>query len=142
MHDTDTKDPKEQRKFGLIMAAAIAILGFVRYSFHWWRLGHMPEALPWAFFAVAALFAVTGLVLPGVLQPIMVAWFAFGRVLNKVMTAILLTMVFFLTMAPIGLCMRAFGADKLKRRWDRDAATYWEEPDLQPDKLEDYYNQY
>ena len=48
--DLNVSDKSEQRKFGIVMAAAIAILGLIRWALHGFE--HLPK---W-FFAVAALF--------------------------------------------------------------------------------------
>ena len=64
----DTSSRVEQRKFGLVMAAAFCLLGLLRWAIH-----HF-DVFPTRLFVVAAVFGVLGLVAPRVLQPVFVAW--------------------------------------------------------------------
>lgn len=140
--DVNTSDPREQRNFGLVMAGAIAILGLIRYAIHWYREGHQPESLPYAFFAVGAVFLVLGLIAPGVLRPIFIVWMKFAMVMNWIITHLLLSIVWFTMIIPGHVMMSLTGKDPLKRKLLPEAATYWEEPEEQPEDPERYLNQY
>ena len=140
--DVDTTDPREQRNFGLVMAGAFAVLGMIRWGLHWYRSGHVPEALPIGFFAVSAAFLVLGLFAPAVLRPLFTVWMAFARMMNFLVTRILLTVVFFITLAPGHGIIKLLGKDLLKRRWDPQAESYWEEPEEQPEEFDRYLNQF
>ena len=52
-------------------------------------------------------------------------WLKFGLLLYKVMNPLILGLLFFVTIMPIGLVMRAFGKDFLRLRLDRNAKSYW-----------------
>lgn len=141
--DLDTSDPKEQRKFGLLMAAAISVLGMIRWGLHWWREGHQPESLPMAFFAVAAIFLMAGVVWPRALQPAFVVWMKFAVVMNFLVTHILLTIVFFTMIIPARAIVAVLRKDLLNAQWPPKAGdTYWEEPEEQPKEFERYLNQF
>ncbi len=103
MIDIDTSSRSEQRKFGLVMAAAIAALGFLRSA---WHHGLWQIAMPWGFLAVAGAFAALGIAAPGVLRPVLVWWIRFAEALNWLITRILLTLVFVLVISPMGLWFR------------------------------------
>lgn len=130
----DTSSRSEQRKFGLLMAAAITVLALIR----WWHKG----ALPTAFLAVAAAFLVLGLLAPVLLRPIFVLWMRFSLVLNAVMTRVFLTLAYFLMIVPMALGARVLRKDLLNRAWDPGGTTYWEDPDDQPDEIDSYLNQF
>ena len=60
----------------------------------------------------------------------------------RVLTWLLLTLAFYLVFTPFGLVMRILGKDPLHRRFQPDAATYWETRDdgpFDPDRLEKQY---
>lgn len=133
MH-TNISNKWEQRKFGLMMAGAIAVVGL----FRWWHRG----ALPTGFFTVAAVFLFLGILLPGPLRPILAAWLKFAEILNWVVTHVLLTLAFFLLIWPTRLILGLVGHDPLKREWEPDASTYWEDPEEQGSELDQYRNQF
>ena len=78
----------------------------------------------WAL-AVAFIFVVLALVRPVVLSPLNKLWFQFGLLLGKIVSPIVMSLVFFLTVLPTGIIMRLLGKDLLNRKIDRSATTYW-----------------
>ncbi len=136
MLDIDTSDKKEQRKFGLVMGVAIALLGLLRYALHGF------EHFPLYFFIVAAVFAAFGLVFPKALQPVFVVWIKFALVLNWIMTRVFLTITFYLMMAPVRVILQLFSDDPLKRAFKDAKETYWEDAEEQPKEFERYRQQF
>lgn len=136
MIDIDTSSPAEQRKFGMVMAVAIIALGLLRYIFRGF------EQFPLWFFIVAAVFGGLGLLWPRALKPVFIAWMKFALVLNWIVTHFLLTVVFFCIIVPMGIAMRLFGEDPLKRKWLPQNDSYWEEPEEQPEEFDRYRNQF
>ena len=78
---------------------------------------------------VAVVFAALGFLAPAALKPLNRAWFKFGLLLNRVVSPIVMGIVFFLTVTPIGLIMRARGNDLLSQKMDPEADSYWIEID-------------
>jgi len=115
-----TMDPatSELRKFGFVMAAAIGVV--------------FGLALPWLFgrpwptwpFVLAAAFAGCGLVAPRALGPVQRAWLKLGQALGWFNSRLVLSLVFFIVVMPLGLVMRLAGKDPVARRRDPDAASY------------------
>ena len=106
---------KAERQFGFLFAAVFTLVAF------WplWPL-HAPK-LGWL--AGAAAWALTALVCPRLLAPLNKAWMAFGHALGWVNARVVLGVVFFVVVLPIGLLMRAFGKDLLHLRPSR--TSYW-----------------
>jgi hypothetical protein len=75
--------------------------------------------------AVSLLFLAAGLFVPRVLRPLNFLWFRFGMALNRIVAPLAMGLVFFTTVTPTGLIMRALGKDPLRRRFDADAKSYW-----------------
>ncbi len=129
-----TDNPKsnsELRKFGITIGIAFAILGAI---FLW-------RGKPfWIYLeGAAAVFVLTGLLLPGVLRPVERVWMKGAHVLGIIMTHVILSVTFYLVITPVGLIMRLFGRDPLHRRYDRNARSYWvrvdpDGPTSRPDK--------
>jgi hypothetical protein len=105
------------RGFGLVFAGFFALVS----ALSWWR-GHTG----WHYtLPLAALFLVVAYTVPGVLAPLNKLWLKFGLLLYKVMNPLILGLLFFITITPIGLIMRAFGKDFLRLKLDRQAPSYW-----------------
>jgi hypothetical protein len=68
---------------------------------------------------------VVALVYPRLLAPLNKLWLKFGLLLYKVMNPLVLGLLFFVTITPIGIVMRLFGKDFLRLRLDRSAKSYW-----------------
>jgi len=140
--DIDVRDRSEQRKFGLVMAVAIAVLGMIRWGFHWLWSGHMPETLPYGFFAVAGVFLILGIVAPKALQPVFWLWIKLAIGINWLITRTVLSIVWFLMIVPGHAILALLGKDLMKRNWAPEAETYWEEPEEQPEEFDRYLNQF
>ena len=78
----------------------------------------------WALVA-ALIFLTLALACPTVLAPLNRLWFQFGLLLGKIVTPIVMSLVFFLTVLPTGIIMRLLGKDLLNRKIDRSAPSYW-----------------
>ena len=109
---------QELRRFGQILGALIAIIFGLLVPF---LAGHPFSAWPWAAAGILWLWAF---VLPGTLYPLHRFWMGLGAVLGWINTRIILTIIFFGMILPIGLIMRIAGRDPMTRRYNPDAATY------------------
>lgn len=115
-HGPDLRAGSE-RGFGFVFALVFGIVGmFPMFG------GGAPF---WWAFAVGALFAILALVAPRVLAPFNRLWFRFGMLLASVINPLVLGAIFFLTIVPTGLLMRAFGKDPLRLARDPQADSYW-----------------
>lgn len=118
------------RAFGGLFTAVFAIAG----AWSLWRGG---AAFPWWFGASAFTLATT-LLAPALLAPFNRGWMALGNLLGRVVSPIVLGVIFFAVITPFGVIRRATGWDPMRRRYDPDASTYWIErspPGPAPDSL-------
>jgi hypothetical protein len=106
-----------ERSFGFVFAVFFAVIAL-------WPLKNGEEARIWAL-GVAAGFALAALVAPRMLKPLNLVWFKFGMVLHHVVTPVVMGLLFFLTVTPVGLLMRATGKDPMRLKRDPKAASYW-----------------
>jgi len=92
--------------------------------------------------AVAAGFALVALLAPRLLRPLNQAWFRFGMLLHRVVSPLVMGLLFFVTVTPIGLLMRLTGKDPLRLRFDPAADSYWidrEPPGPPPDSMRNQF---
>jgi hypothetical protein len=113
------------RGFGLVFAAVFALIGV-------WpalKLGWIPRLDPaslrlWAL-AIAGTFLGLAFAAPALLNPLNRLWFAFGLLLGKVTTPVVMGLLYVLTIVPTGLIMRLRGRDLLHLEIDRARKSYW-----------------
>ena len=98
----------EGRRFAFTLGGAFLALAAVL----WWR--HRTGASILAGSLAALLLAAGGLV-PGQLGPIHHSWMALAHAISRVTTPILMAVVYFTVLAPIGLAMRVIGYNPIKR---------------------------
>ncbi|MEE9124073.1 MAG: SxtJ family membrane protein [candidate division NC10 bacterium] len=117
---------RELRRFAVTVAIPLAILATLGV----WR-GH--TILPALLGGLAAALGVLALLAPGILRPVQKVWMAGADALGSFNTRVLLGLVYFLAMTPIGVVMRrVVGRDPLDRRL-RDRPSYWIERKRHPD---------
>jgi polyferredoxin len=110
-------ESKELRAFGLMVGGIFLILGL------WpalWR-GEQPRL--WALIP-GIMLVVLGLSLPRSLKRVHKVWMVVGHVLGWINTRIILGIVFYGLITPMGLIMRLFGWDSMRRTLVRQADTY------------------
>ena len=105
------------RSFGFVFAAVFSIIGC-------WPLLH-GEPLRWWSLMVAAIFAVLALVRPQLLHLLNRVWLAFGRLLHRIMSPLVMGMLFFAAVTPTGWLMRLRGRDLLSLKRRADLKSYW-----------------
>lgn len=114
---TESVQGSSNRAFGIVFTVFFALIGLWPLpwggSTRWWAVG------------VAAVFLLAALVFPKTLAPLNRAWMRFGLLLHKIVNPVIMGLIFFLTVTPTALIMRALGKDPLRRRLDKNATTYW-----------------
>jgi len=108
---------RELRKFGLTVGIALGIFGGL---FLWRGRGYYD-----ILFYIAGAFILLGLVFPIVLKPIQKVWMTLAVILGWVMTRVILCILFYVVVTPIGLISRLFGKAFLDLKFDENAQTYW-----------------
>ncbi len=105
------------RSFGIVMAAAFAVVTLL-------NAWHMGRIWPWTG-GTAALFLAAAWLRPAVLARLNRLWLKFGLLLHRVVNPIVMGLIFYGTVLPTGLVMRALGKDLLRLKRQPDAESYW-----------------
>ena len=77
------------------------------------------------FITIGAVLCILGIVLPVILKPIYMIWMIFATILGWIMTRMILSVLFYLVITPIGLISRLVGKQFLQLRWDKLKGSYW-----------------
>ena len=75
--------------------------------------------------SAGAILALVYYAVPGLRRAMFVGWMYAAYPIGYVVSHVLLGLVYFGVVTPIGLLMRAIGHDPMTRRFDRSAPTYW-----------------
>ena len=105
------------RSFGLTFAVVFALVG------GWMLWKASPYAI--AVLGAAAAFLLAALLFPRILHPLNAAWMRLGYLLNRVVSPIVMGVIFFGLLSPIAAVMRLRGRDVLQRSFDPDRSSYW-----------------
>ena len=73
---------------------------------------------------VSLIFLTLGLINSKLLSPLNILWFKFGLLLGKVLSPVVMGIIFFLVVTPIGIFMRILGKDLLNLKLNKNK-TYW-----------------
>jgi hypothetical protein len=122
------------RSFGLVFTAVFLIVGV-------WPAFFGNEARFWSF-AVAAVFLVLSLARSALLAPLNRLWMKFGLLLSRIVNPLVIGLLFYTTVTPIGLIMRALGKDLLRLRFEPEAESYWierEPPGPAPESMKNQF---
>ncbi len=137
-HEDFSRKPEapvgSERSFGIVFAAFFALLAAA-------PLIHGGEARWWAL-GVAAVFLAAALLAPRLLKPLNILWFKLGTVLHHVVTPVVMGLLFFVTVTPVGLLMRLSGKDPLRLKRPAGTASMWiprQPPGPAPDSMRNQF---
>lgn len=108
---------KNLRNFGITLA--IVLLLFSAY-FLWKDVSAYNYLVP-----IAGLLIVTGWLIPFILKPIYRLWMTMAVIIGFIITNILLGLLYYFVVTPIGLISRLSGREFLALGWDATRPTYW-----------------
>jgi len=91
----------------------------------------------WALI-ISAIFLILGLLKSKLLTPLNKLWFRFGIFLGKIITPIIMGIIFFIVVTPIGLIMRLIGKDVLNLKYNKKKS-YWIEKDGPKSKMKNQF---
>jgi hypothetical protein len=112
MHSSPVKPPtfRAEREFGLIVGGVLLALRL------WWLYRGRFEIAGFILTLVGSALVVLGAFAPRLLVVPRKGWMKLAEVMAYVSSRIILAIVFFLVLTPIGLVKRAMGWDPLQRR--------------------------
>ena len=128
----DNKDIKisSNRSFGLVFFVLFLIIGL-------WPLINNNEIKIWSI-AISVVFLVLGLLNSKLLLPLNKLWFKFGLLLGKIISPLVMVIIFFLVVTPIGYLMRMLKKDLLNLKFNNEKS-YWIEKNEPKSKMKNQF---
>ena len=105
------------RSFGIVFFIVFVLIAT-------YPLLNQEEVRIWSLI-ISFLFLFLGLLNSKILTPLNKLWFRFGLFLGKIISPIIMGVIFFLVVTPIGLLMRLFGKDVLNLKLNKKKSSYW-----------------
>ena len=114
----DQKDIKigSNKSFGVVFFIVFFLFGI-------WPALKGNDIRYWSI-SLSLIFLILGLLNSKLLTPLNRLWFKFGIILGNFIAPIIMGLVFFLVVTPIGLTMKLFGKDLINLKKNKDK-TYW-----------------
>ena len=124
---------KDIRSFGYTIGIILLFISLILFYYN--------IELYTGFSIVALVFIILGILFPLSLKPIYLIWMIFAVLLGWLMTRIILTLLFYIILTPIGLVTKLLGEDFLSLKNKRDNS-YWNNRDIQDDLNKNYKKQF
>jgi len=114
-------DKKTLRTFGYIWAAILAVAGYI-------------NDLNPILLATSLCFIVSATLFPKIYIKIHIfqCWIKFGNFIGHINLKIIIFALFFFIFTPIGILLKIFRKDLLKKRLDKNKESYFEKRSIQP----------
>jgi len=110
------KNKTTNRSFGIVFFIVFLIVSL-------WPLLNNEQIRYWVLF-ISILFLILGIINSKVLTPLNKIWFKFGLFLGKIISPLVMGVIFFLVVTPIGFIMRLLGKDVLNLKYQKNKS-YW-----------------
>lgn len=134
MDKTKFNDKKEWRKFGISVAVILLVIATLQLIF-----GN--ELYPY-FYGVSVLFLLLGLILPILIKPIFILFSYLGFVMGWIMTRVILAILFYVVVSPLGMISRLCQKNFLDLRMSRSTKSYWIDRKPDDDGIKNYEHQF
>tara|TARA_B100000989_G_scaffold283016_1_gene248570 strand:+ start:6092 stop:6475 length:384 start_codon:yes stop_codon:yes gene_type:complete len=112
------KNTVSNKNFGLTFFIVFLIISL-------WPLMHNEQIRVWSLL-IAFIFLILGMLNSKILTPLNTTWFKFGLFLGKIISPIVMGIIFFLIVTPISIIMKIFGKDLLNLKYNNQKS-YWVE---------------
>jgi hypothetical protein len=125
---------RDLRSFGVTIGTILLLIaGFLFYK--------EKESFQ-IFLYIAGAFIGFGLIIPIILKPIYIVWMAFAVILGWFMTRVILSLLFYVIITPIGVVLRIFGKDFLDLKKQAVQGSYWNKRDSNVEQNQNYEKQF
>tara|TARA_B100000029_G_scaffold498757_1_gene568077 strand:- start:497 stop:892 length:396 start_codon:yes stop_codon:yes gene_type:complete len=105
------------RNFGLVFFIVFLLIAI-------WPLINNEAIRTWSLL-ISVIFLILGLLNSKILSPLNILWFKFGLLLGSIIAPIVMGIIFFMVITPIGLLMKLLGKDLLNSKYDNKKKSYW-----------------
>jgi uncharacterized membrane protein len=110
---------KEIKKFGLVIMVALTIIASIIY----YKSGY--SIIINYLLGSGIVLLVSAILSPNILVPIYKVWMSLAFILGSIVSRIILTILFYFLISPIGIIIKIFGNDIINLKIDKERKSYW-----------------
>ena len=110
------KKISSNRSFGILFFVVFILIAL-------WPIINGESLRVWPI-PVSIIFLILGLLNSKLLSPLNSAWLKFGELLGRIISPLVLLLVYFIILTPTGLLMRLLGKDLLRTKFSKEKS-YW-----------------
>ena len=118
------------KSFGIVFFIVFMLIGL-------WPILNNETYRFWAII-IAFVFFILGLTNSKLLTPLNILWFKFGLLLGKIVSPLVMGIIFFFVVTPIAILMRIFKKDLLKLKYN-SKSSYWIEKNEPKSKMKNQF---
>lgn len=122
------------KKFGITFSIIFLLLGIILYFNN--------SQLYLYSIITGLLFLSTSIIFPKALMPFYKTWMTLAIILGIITTNIILILLFYLVLTPIGLIIKLSGKELLDLKFDKEKKSYWNKREFSKYKKENSERQY
>ena len=126
---------RELRIFSVALGCLLALIAFFSFRASAW----LPLTVTLS--GLALLIVVFGLIVPATVKSVYLGWMILLFPVRWIVSCLLIAVVYYLIIAPIGLILRLLGHDLVGRRFDAQATSYWKS-ERRIRREQDYFRQF
>jgi saxitoxin biosynthesis operon SxtJ-like protein len=109
---------KDLKQFGLVLGGILFVIGFVHFR------KENVHVYPWLW-SIGVLSIFLSIFIPKALKPLFVVFTKIAHIIGWVNTRIILTLIYYVVITPIGLVLRLVGKDLLDLKIEKEKESYW-----------------
>lgn len=118
------------KSFGLVFSLIFLLITL-------WPILNNAEIRIWSF-VISIIFLILGLLNSKLLSPLNKIWFKFGLFLGKIVSPLVMVMIFFFVVTPIAILMKIFRKDLLNLKYSKKSS-YWIKKNEIKSKMKDQF---
>ena len=124
------QNKSSNKSFGIVFFIVFLLIGI-------YPLLNQEDVRIWSL-VISSIFLILGLLDSKILNPLNKIWFKFGILLGKIVSPLVMGIIFFLVVTPIGLLMRLLNKDLLNLKFNKNYS-YWIDKTEQKSKMKNQF---
>ena len=128
---TNAQKLPSNRNFGIVFFVVFFVISL-------YPLTYNGDITRWSL-VISIIFLILGLINSKILTPLNKLWIKFGILLGRIISPIVMALIFFVVVTPIGLIMRLLRKDLLKLKYNKNIKSYWIEKNGPKSKMRNQF---
>jgi len=106
-----------EKNFGIVISTVLLLIGIYQYYFH--------QFFIISLFIFSGVLLILAIFFPSLLKWPNYLWFKLGNLLGYIISPLIMLLIFYITITPIGIIMRILGKDLLGLKISKSRKSYW-----------------